>query len=283
MDHLSTDEDQHPSVGLEHLTLREESLPVFVAAAVAGGADSICMSVNHPGLQDRRELSETLSRLRASDIPIAMGDGFLVSPTAGKAGLDALRRRLDVLAEFGAPLANTCAFEPDPDLRRDPGCVEDVLGEFCQVARTAGVDVLIEFTPLSHVPSLAAAVGLVERLDQPNLRILVDTLHLARAGEGPDDLRQVDRRLIGYCQLSDGLRAPGISSDYLDEAMNERAIPGTGEFPLAEVVSLLPRDVVVSAEVPLRGLQRAGVSPEERARRILDGARRVVTRARSLQ
>lgn len=144
------------------------------------------------------------------------------------------------------------------------------------------MDVLIEFTPLSHVPSLAAAVGLVKRLDQPNLRILVDTLHLARAGEGPDDIRRVDRRLFGYCQLSDGPHAPGISSDYLDEAMNERVVPGHGEFPLAEVVSLLPGDVVVSAEVPLRGLQRAGVSPDERARRILDGARRVVARALSL-
>ncbi|WP_405535877.1 sugar phosphate isomerase/epimerase [Streptomyces sp. NBC_00075] len=280
MDHLSVDEGRRPAVGLEHLTFRGEPLPVFAAAAVAGGADSVCMSVNHPGLRDRRELRETLSRLDAAGVPVVMGDGFLVSP---KSGPDDLRRRLDVLAELGAPLANTCAFEPDPELRRDPGCVEDVLGEFCQVARTAGVDVSIEFTPLSHVPSLAAAVGLVERLDQPNLRILVDTLHLARAGEGPDDIRRVDRRLFGYCQLSDGPRASGISSsDYLDEAMNERVIPGHGEFPLAEVVSLLPGDVVVSAEVPLRGLQRAGVSPDERARRILDGARRVVTRARSL-
>lgn len=280
MNRLSVDEEHRPSVGLEHLSFREEPLPVFVAAAVAGGAETICMSVNHPGVLDRRVLREALSRLKASNISIAMGDGFIISP---EAGLDALRRRLDVLAEFGAPFANACAFEPDANMRRDPGYVEDVLGEFCQVARTVQVGVLIEFTPLSHVPSLAAAAGLVKRLDQPNLRILVDTLHLARAGEGPDDIRRVDQQLIGYCQLSDGPRASESLSAYLDEANNERAIPGHGEFPLEEVLSLLPRDITISAEVPLRSLKQAGVPPEERARRILEGSRRVLARARFLQ
>ena len=277
MDHLSVAEGHHPPVGLEHLTFREEPLPVFVTAAVAGGAKTVCMSVNHPGVHDRRVLRESLARLKASGISISMGDGFVISP---KAGLDALRRRLDVLAEFGTPFANACAFEPDADLRRDPDYVEDILGEFCQVARAAQVDVLIEFTPLSHVPSLAAAAGLVKRLDQPNLRILVDTLHLARAGEGPDDIRRVDQRLIGYCQLSDGPRASESPSAYLDEANHERAIPGHGEFPLEEILSLLPPDITISAEVPLRSLKQAGVPPEDRARRILDGSRRVLARAR---
>ncbi|WP_159050206.1 sugar phosphate isomerase/epimerase family protein [Streptomyces sp. MMG1533] len=276
MNRLDVDERPGVSVGLEHLSLREEPLSVFVEAAAAGGAETVCLSVAHPGVHDRRVLRETLSQLDALNLSVAMGDGFLLAP---EEGLDGLRRKLDVLAELGAPLANTCAFEPDAGLRRGPGHIEDLLGEFCQVARTAQVDVLIEFTPLSHVPSLAAAVELVERLDQPNLRILVDTLHLARAGEGPDDVRNVDRRLFGYCQLSDGPRVSESLSAYLDEAVNERAIPGDGEFPLGEVLSFLPRGITVSAEVPLRGLKQAGISPKERARRILDGSRRLVARA----
>lgn len=263
------------SVGLEHLSFREEPLSVFVGAAAAGGAETICLSVNHPGVHDRRVLRETLSQLAAANLSVAMGDGFLLKP---EEGLDGLRRQLDVLVELDAPLANTCAYEPDENRRRNPGYVEDLLGEFCQIARSAQADVLLEFTPLSHVPSLAAAVEMAEQLDQPNLRILVDTLHLARAGEGPDDIRKVDQQLIGYCQLSDGPRASESLAAYL-EALHERAIPGHGELPLEEVLSLLSRDVTISAEVPLRSLKQAGISPEERARRILDGSRRLLARA----
>jgi sugar phosphate isomerase/epimerase len=280
MNRLSVHERHGPSVGLEHLSLREEPLPVFVGAAAAGGAATICLSVTHPGVHDRRELREALTRLDALNISVAMGDGFLVSP---KSDPDSLGRRLDVLAELGAPLANVCAFEPDPAVQRDPDRIQDVLGEFCQVARAAQVNVLIEFTPLSHVPSLAAAVRLVEQLNQPNLKILVDTLHLARAGEGPDDIRRMDQQLIGYCQLSDGPRASEGFAAYLDEAVHERAIPGHGELALEEVVSLMPPQTTVSAEVPLRSLKQAGVPPEERARRILDGTRRVLARARFRQ
>jgi sugar phosphate isomerase/epimerase len=273
---LKPTERRRPSVGLEHLTLREEPLSVFVAAAAAGGAETVCLAVSHPGVHDRKTLRETLAQLDALNLSVAMGDGFLLNRATG---LDDLRRKLDLLAQMGAPLANTCAFEPDPDLRRDPGFVGDLLGEFCGLARAAGVGVLLEFTPLSHVPSLGAAVQLLAQLEQPNLRILLDTLHLARAGEGPDDLRQIDQQLIGYCQLSDGPRGSASAAAYLDEALYERVIPGDGEFPLQEVLSLLPREIVISAEVPLRSLRRAGVSPQERSRRILDGSRRLVARA----
>ena len=269
-------ESRRPQVGLEHLSLREEPLSVFVAAAAAGGAETVCLSVTHPGVHDPKLLRAALSQLEALNLVVAMGDGFLLKPHEG---LDGLRRQLDVLADLGAPLANTCAFEPNSELRRDPSYVGDLLGEFCQVARTAGVDVLLEFTPLSHVPSLAAAVELLRELDQPNLRILLDTLHLARAGEGPDDVRKVDQQLIGYCQLSDGPLASESLSAYLDEAVYDRALPGDGEFPLAEVLSLVPRDITISAEVPLRGLQQAGVSAQERARLILESSRRVLARA----
>ncbi|MER7693933.1 sugar phosphate isomerase/epimerase [Streptomyces sp. NPDC097610] len=276
---MPSDSDQclRPRVGLEHLTLREEPLSVFVAAAAAGDAASVCLSVGHPGARDRKVLRETVSQLDALAIPIVMGDGFLLSPGAG---LDPLRRQLDVLSDMRAPLANTCAYEPDVNAPRDPGATADLLGEFCRIARTAHVDVLLEFTPLSHVPSLAAAVAVVRQLDQPNLRILVDTLHLVRAGEGPAELGGIDRRLIGYCQLSDGALASGSPSAYLDEANHDRTVPGDGEFPLDEILPLIPEDVTISAEVPLRRLERAGVSPEERARRILDRSRRVVARTR---
>jgi sugar phosphate isomerase/epimerase len=250
----------------------------YVAAAAAGGASSVCLSVNHPDLLDPRGASTTLAQLTDLGLSVSMGDGFLLK--AGD-GMDDLKRRLDLAVQLGVPFANACAFEPDESAPRDSGPIQDQLGELCRLADAAGLGVLIEFTPLSHVPSLAAAVALIEQLDQRNLQILVDTLHLARAGEGPDDLAKVDPALLGYCQLSDGpLRSDSLAA-YLDEAVFERAIPGLGELPLAQLVARLPLDITISAEVPLRSLADAGVSPDERVQRILDGTRQVVARSRA--
>jgi hypothetical protein len=65
----------------------------------------------------------------------------------------------------------------------------------------------------------------------------------------------------------------------MDEAMHERQIPGEGELPLVSILRNVRPDVVVSGEVPLRSLEKAGVSAEERVRRIVDATRRVLVDA----
>lgn len=277
MTRASTNDAKAHPIGLEHLSLYGDPVAVFVDAAAAGGAASVCLSVNHPDMIDRATLHDARARITDLDLRISMGDGFLLNADAGLGGLE---RQLALLVELESPLANACAFEPDENAPRDPNRIQDLLGEFCRLAAQADVGVLIEFTPLSHVPTLASAVELVETLAQPNLTIMVDTLHLARAGEGPDDIAQVDPALFGYCQVSDGPTGFDGLAAYMEEAIYERAIPGTGELPLERVLSLLPRDITVSAEVPLRTLEVDGVSSHERARRVLEGSRRVLARSR---
>lgn len=276
-----SDDDEHGSrpIGLEHLSLYEDAVPDFVAAAVAGGADSVCLSVNHPGVLDQNARPALLAQIADANLTVSMGDGFLLN--AGES-LDGLKRHLDLLLELGGPYANACAFEPDATKERNPALIEDQLGEFARLAAAAGVGVLIEFTPLSHVPSLAAAAALLEQIDQPNLKIMVDTLHLARAGEGPADIAEVDPRLFGYCQISDGPEGIKALDEYMAEAIYNRAIPGDGDLPLERIVALLPRDITVSAEVPLQELKEQGVASPERVRRIIAGSRGVVERSEKL-
>ncbi len=144
------------------------------------------------------------------------------------------------------------------------------------LARAAGVGVLIEFAPLAHVPSLAAAAALVKQIQLSNLKIMVDTLHLARSGEGPDDLATIDANLFGYCQLSDGPLGTMDLMAYMMEAVYNRALPGDGELPLGAILAALPDDIIVSAEVPLQRQKEQGVSTHERARSILEATRRIV-------
>jgi len=79
------------------------------------------------------------------------------------------------------------------------------------------------------------------------------------------DLAVLDPDLIGYVQLCD---APLVSkfSSYMQEAMTERMVPGQGELPLLEILEAVPRDRIVSLELPLLSQAKAGIGPLERLR-----------------
>jgi hypothetical protein len=63
----------------------------------------------------------------------------------------------------------------------------------------------------------------------------------------------------------------------MEEAMFERMVPDEGELPLGEILSALPRDIVIELEVPRRSLALAGVSPIDRLRPCVEAARRLLS------
>jgi hypothetical protein len=65
------------------------------------------------------------------------------------------------------------------------------------------------------------------------------------------------------------------------EALYERMIPGSGEFPLRQFVAALPSDIPIGVEVPLRCLAERGVGPFERARLAVEATRRIIAEARA--
>jgi sugar phosphate isomerase/epimerase len=135
---------------------------------------------------------------------------------------------------------------------------------------------VIEFLRmLGPVPSLAEAAPLVTSGRFAGLKLLIDSLHLARAGETPADVAAIDPALIGASQICDATAAwPGMDA-YFHEGAHERMIPGEGELPLADFLRAIPADVMVSPEVPMKSLRDAGITVQECARRVLEGTRRV--------
>ena len=103
-------------------------------------------------------------------------------------------------------------------------------------------------------------------------------MHLVRSGSGAKDVAELDPDLIGHVQLADAPLVPTIP-DYMEEACFERMIPGTGELPLVDILAVLPRDVVIGLEVPLRSQADAGVGPHERLGRCVEAARRLLDTA----
>jgi sugar phosphate isomerase/epimerase len=184
---------------------------------------------------------------------------------------EANKIQLEIFAELGATRVNIAAIDDDQ------ARMEDNLAAVCDLAQTMNVRPLIEFFACAggSVPSLASAMALIDTGKFRNLGLTIDTLHLARAGETPSDLAKVDPSLIGAAQISDGPLAHPGSDAYFYEALFERVIPGEGELPLVELLRIFPPDIPIKPEVPLRSLLESGVPPEECARRVVEGTRKV--------
>ncbi|MCT9108682.1 sugar phosphate isomerase/epimerase [Streptomyces mirabilis] len=213
----------------------------------------------------RREMT---AAMRDLDVSISLGEGMVV-----RAGADIQDRvaDLEIMAELGVRRINTVSLDPDLDRSIDQ------FGILAENAASLGMETTVEPSPGLTIPDLPSALDVIRQVGRPEFRLLVDTMHVVRSGSGPDDLARLDPGVIGYIQLSDAPLAPAIP-DYMEEAMFERMVPGTGELPLLDVLEVLPRDLVIGLEIPLRAEAMAGVGPHERVGRCVDAARGLLAR-----
>jgi sugar phosphate isomerase/epimerase len=211
----------------------------------------------------RREL---LAAMKHRGVTISLGDGFLVLPGAE---MHTFCADLDVLAGLGVPWINAVSL--DPDLRR----TFDQFAALTELAAQRNIRTALEPVPGLTVGDLPTALAALEHVGRPDCRLLIDTMHLVRSGARPADLAAVDPDLIGYAQLNDTTLAPRLDN-YMEEAMFERMVPGDGELPLSEILSLLPSDIVIEIEVPRRSLALDGVTPIDRLRPCVEAARRLL-------
>lgn len=220
-------------------------------------------------LRDDRALRREMTAvMRDRDVSISLGEGMNV-----RQGADIRDRAddLDLMAELGVRRVNTVSLDPDLDRSVDQ------FGTLAEMAASRGMETTVEPSPGLTVPDLPAALDAIRQVGRPDFRILIDTMHLIRSGSGPDDIAVLDPGTVGYIQLSDAPLAPAIPH-YSEEAMFERMVPGAGELPLLEILSALPRDLVIGLEVPLRSQAQAGVGPHERLGRCVDAARGLLAR-----
>jgi sugar phosphate isomerase/epimerase len=124
--------------------------------------------------------------------------------------------------------------------------------------------------------TLAQARDLI-RASGADVRILFDTWHLMRTGGGIAELRAIEPDLISYVQINDGLLT-NPPEDLIAEVMGERLYIGTGEFPLAELLSAVRRDIPWGIETPSLCRAQAGVSAVDQAREAMAGMQRLLDR-----
>ena len=113
------------------------------------------------------------------------------------------------------------------------GEMAEALAQLAERATKRDLRILIEFLPGTGIPDLSVAVRLVREVGQENLRIMLDSWHLARSGGGPHLLQGDVPALIGGLQMSDRRKAQD-SQPYVRYA---RYLPGEGDLPLREILA----------------------------------------------
>jgi sugar phosphate isomerase/epimerase len=266
-------------LGIEFLTTIGLPPLEFIRLAADVGCPNISFSLNsvepnplgYPSfsLVENKDLRRDVKTALADHgVSISLGEGFLVMP-----GVEIGDRQpaLDVMQELGVRRVNTVSI--DPDLAR----TFDQFAIFVEMASAMGMEATHEFAPGLTVADLPTALAVLRHVGSSNFKLVIDTMHFFRSGAQPAQLAALDPALIGYVQLSDVPRVPTIA-DYMEEAMFNRLPPGEGELPLVELLSLIPRDIVISLETPQLAEALRGVGPRERIGRSVTAARALLAR-----
>jgi len=129
----------------------------------------------------------------------------------------------------------------------DPACIPDrICDDLRWLAREAaarGLRIAYEGLAWSAINfTLAAAWDCVERVNEPNLGIVVDPFHIFVRGCDAKDLEAIPASRIYLVQLSDSDldRCDDIQL-VIDTARHHRLMPGRGWFPIHTVVERLKR------------------------------------------
>jgi sugar phosphate isomerase/epimerase len=217
-----------PPLELCCMTVRQATLPELIAVAVGAGFDSLTatpflVAKACPPLADLRR--------RCDDAGVTIGyiDG-LCSPLPGTPEGVTEERCFAMAEGLGAPAVNVVHFggHPVPFAQ-----MADALGALAERAARRGLQILIEFLPDTGIPDLTVALRLARAVGQGNLRVMLDTWHLARTGGGPSQLGGDAAALIGGVQVSDR-RSVQDTLPYVP--MSGRYLPGAGELPLRAIL-----------------------------------------------
>jgi len=115
---------------------------------------------------------------------------------------------------------------------------------------------VVEPMVFSALRTPAQARALLEAAGADDAGVLVDALHLARAGGRPADLDALGPGRLPYVQLCDAASAAPADTDpeglrrAVAEAVGHRLPPGEGVLPLADLLSRIDPGAPVSLEVP---------------------------------
>jgi sugar phosphate isomerase/epimerase len=182
------------------LQTEQQGTSVEQLAELVRGEGMRCFEIPALAIYDDREVTMQGARNLARIVPVLQPEWVMVN---GMADLDApgVAAQLDECAALMAETGTKLGFE------------------------------FLPFTPMASIATTFEWVGRA-RAAGAQASVLVDTWHVFRGPDGIDGLDQLKLDDVAYVQFDDAL--PVASDDMLDETVNRRVMPGSGEFPLEE-------------------------------------------------
>jgi len=175
------------------------------------------------------------------------------------------------LLESGAEIGATEAIVVSSDA--DLGAVKKRFSALCEIGERVGINLCLEFLPIYQVNDLAKALEVLRDVDHPRGKLLLDPLHVARAGATVAQIAAIDQHLLTFAQFCDApAQLPGERSFavLLEEAVDGRSTPGAGGLPLRELLAVLPANLPLSLELRSRPLRERFPDAVERARHVFE-------------
>ncbi len=184
------------------MTINELDPPALIAAAHEGGFASTDLRVlGAPGaapvapvIGNRPMIAAIAAALADTGVTLFGATGVWLVP---EFSLDTALPALEVAARLGATYFLAVGNDPDE------GRMTANLASLAEAARSHRLHLALELMPYTAVSSLAKAHRMVSTCHAPNLGLLIDALHLARAGGTPAEVAALPREHIAYLQLCD--------------------------------------------------------------------------------
>ena len=181
----------------------------------------------------RRALTETGLRLHDTENARIL-DGVKIKDYAAE---------MEIAAELGARYVLTNIWTSDRPL------IIESLCELCDLAKSFGLGVIVEFVSWAPVATFNTVRDLLRNINRSNAGIVVDTLHFHRSRCSLADLKDASD-LVRFAHICDApSEIPEATEELVHTGRAERLYPGDGGIDIAAVVKRLP-PMVFGIEVP---------------------------------
>ncbi len=236
-------------LSLAYLTVDGATCVEHIEAAAAGGFDMAGVRIAQPGhLRDRPAVvgnealaEEIREACRCTGVSLLDAEVACLGADTTNAELEAMVATANAL---GFQFVQTVVDNPDLDWAARQ------LKELAELAAAADLKVALEFMAFRPLSDLGMARDFLDRVDAPNIALLIDALHLARSGGDPEMVSALPPKHKAQVQLCDGpLRSPSPQAR-ATEPRTARLHPGDGALRLNELLDAVPDGLPLSLEVP---------------------------------
>lgn len=172
---------------------------------------------------------------------------------------------LDISASLGADMIIASCYDADRDR------FVSRMTAYADAAAERGLRIALELVSYSAASTLADARRFLDRIGRANFGLLLDPLHLCRAGQPVDDFALFAPSEIFFAQVCDAPRERPEGIDLPTEAKSCRLYPGEGGLPLRPFLRALPPGTELEPEVPAASTRH--LSPGERAHVLMNKCR----------